>query len=236
MSFFAMSDIHGCYDDFISMLGKIEYDPDDCLILCGDYIDRGEQSCEMVKWIEEQKSPKVVLLRGNHEEEFIACVDILNTIDDSRPLLEICTMLHNKLPVFDLYGTIRFLVSEKGFTLEDLNHWADLFKSMMLKFRRKIGARIYMFVHAGYLKGKEAVLYARREAYESGGMDGVTVVAGHTPTIIKGEFTYNNGDVFYYESGRKRFFDIDCGCFLKWKYENAKLACIRLDDEKIFYV
>ena len=32
------------------------------------------------------------------------------------------------------------------------------------------------------------------------------------------------------------FYDIDCGCVMGSVQENAKLACIRLEDEKIYYV
>lgn len=31
------------------------------------------------------------------------------------------------------------------------------------------------------------------------------------------------------------FYDIDCGCFMYKKHEDAKLACVRLEDEMIFY-
>lgn len=64
-----MSDIHGCYDDMIKMLEQIAFTDEDTLILAGDYIDRGSQSFEMLKWIE--SNPKnVIFLRGNHDEEF----------------------------------------------------------------------------------------------------------------------------------------------------------------------
>lgn len=63
-----MSDIHGCYDDMIKMLEQIAFSDEDTLILAGDYIDRGSQSFEMLKWIE--SNPKnVIFLRGNHDED-----------------------------------------------------------------------------------------------------------------------------------------------------------------------
>ena len=54
-----MSDIHGCYDDMIKMLEQIAFTDEDTLILAGDYIDRGSQSFEMLKWIE--SNPKNVI-------------------------------------------------------------------------------------------------------------------------------------------------------------------------------
>ena len=63
-----MSDIHGCYDDMIKMLEQIAFTDEDTLILAGDYIDRGSQSFEMLKWIESNPI-NVIFLRGNHDEE-----------------------------------------------------------------------------------------------------------------------------------------------------------------------
>ncbi|WP_276948806.1 metallophosphoesterase [Acetatifactor muris] len=68
MSTYVISDIHGCCNEFLSMLEKIRFSESDNLILAGDYIDRGKQSYEMLKWLE-QCLPNVLLLRGNHEEE-----------------------------------------------------------------------------------------------------------------------------------------------------------------------
>lgn len=50
---YGMSDTHGCYDEFVSMLDKIRLSEGDELILAGDYVDRGRQNLEMLRWIEE---------------------------------------------------------------------------------------------------------------------------------------------------------------------------------------
>ena len=49
MSAYVMSDIHGCYGSFLSMLDKIGFSDTDLLIMAGDYIDRGRQSHEMLR-------------------------------------------------------------------------------------------------------------------------------------------------------------------------------------------
>lgn len=71
---FAMSDIHGHYDEFIENLSKIDLsDKDNQLILLGDYIDNGSQSFQVIsKIIELEKIyPKqIITLFGNHEEWF----------------------------------------------------------------------------------------------------------------------------------------------------------------------
>ena len=75
MSTYVMSDLHGCYDDFQAMLEKIGFSENDQLIIAGDLIERGPQNYEMLRWIEECPQ-NILLLRGNHEEEFIQTIII----------------------------------------------------------------------------------------------------------------------------------------------------------------
>ena len=60
----------------------------------------------------------------------------------------------------------------------------------------------------------------------------------NTPTTLEEELPYNDGNVYksYDEEMDCTFYDIDCGCVSRSKRSNAKLACLRLDDEQIFYV
>lgn len=245
MSTYVISDIHGCFLEFQKMLEQIDFQFGyDNLIMAGDYIDRGDYSYDVVNWIIKNKSPKIIALRGNHEEEFIKNISLLNSIDiNNNELLDVCNRLHESYYYFDLYGTIRELVSQYSFTITDLNKWCDVFKSMRYYHRLKVKGNLYTIVHAGYIDGvsyeeqKEFFLYARDNAYKDGGVRGRCIISGHTPTIVKDQFCYNNGDVFKYEADdNRRFYNIDCGCVFRKKNKNAKLATIRLDDEKIFYV
>ena len=62
-------DIHGCYtvlQEYFDSNGGIK--PDECYIFCGDYIDRGIENVETVKFLCEQASyPNIFFLEGNHE-------------------------------------------------------------------------------------------------------------------------------------------------------------------------
>ena len=106
-----------------------------------------------------------------------------------------------------------------------------------------------MIVHAGYAENVEEIsalfpsledfyLYAREESCQLGGKRNGMVIAGHTPTIVKEVFSYNRGKVFrcYDQEKDCVFYDIDCGCAFRRHILHAKLACIRIEDEKIFYV
>lgn len=265
MSTYVISDIHGCYNEFLSMLEKIHFSESDNLILAGDYIDRGKQSYEMLKWIE-QSPPNVLLLRGNHEEEFVSNVALMQSVDrmeelntdfssymDTAALYESVKYLlrQKKLPAvcFDLYGTIGRLLGQNYVTLYDLCGWSEAIRRMPYHWEAEIAGRNYIAVHAGYADSLENVggrfdsleqffLYAREESIQSGGAAHSTIIAGHTPTIVMESFAYNTGNVFcYYDAARDCvFYDIDCGCVFRRRNQQAKLACIRLEDEKVFYV
>lgn len=259
MSTYVMSDIHGCYDDMMKMLKLIEFTDEDTLIIAGDYIDRGPQSFEMLKWI--SNTPEnVILLMGNHEQEFVyevtlmadVCVEDklkLHSLQDTKKVF--FKLAQASGGVFDYYGTIQTLIEIHDCTLKDLIRFGALMEQLPYFHILEIGGRKCVVVHAGYTESLDGLetekryeslddfyLLARDDAYTFGGIEHGMVIAGHTPTTIEDELPYNNGDVFvcYDEEIDCTFYDIDCGCSARGIVDNAKLACIRLEDEKIFYV
>ena len=66
---FVVADIHGCFDKLMSLWKKLEVTDNNLVIFLGDYIDRGAQVAETIKWILEQsKKENFIFLRGNHEQ------------------------------------------------------------------------------------------------------------------------------------------------------------------------
>lgn len=62
---YIMSDIHGCYDEFIEMLEKIDFKDEDTLYILGDVIDRGPEPIKVLDYIMNHKNIEMIL--GNHE-------------------------------------------------------------------------------------------------------------------------------------------------------------------------
>ena len=83
---YIMSDLHGCFDELNAMLAKIGFSDQDKLILAGDHIDRGSQNYEMLCWME-QVPQNILLLRGNHEEEFLCYLELLLAVQEKRQLV-----------------------------------------------------------------------------------------------------------------------------------------------------
>ena len=64
----AISDIHGEFDKLSAVLDKISPQKEDTIVFCGDYIDRGKKSKEVVdKIIDMQNYCNCVYLIGSHE-------------------------------------------------------------------------------------------------------------------------------------------------------------------------
>ena len=258
-----MSDIHGCYDEFIQMLNKINFGDEDILICAGDYVDRGPKSLEMLRWI--MNAPdNVIFVRGNHDEEFAACIDVMKSIyvrhaietDDkeaSKMLYQIIGSYSgaNGSKYFDYYGTIGELINVRQVGFAELCVWSERISKMPYFYKTDINERTCVIVHAGYIENLEDAdtertynslqdfyLYARDDAYMCGGIPHGMIIAGHTPTIAEEEFPYNDGNIYrmYDEEMDCIFYDIDCGCSMSRMWPNAKLACIRLEDEAYFYV
>ena len=258
-----MSDIHGCYEELQAMLKKINFTDRDTLIIAGDYIDRGPQSYEMLKWIETNPE-NVIFLCGNHDIEFASNVELLNKFakedmdkDSNEDTLllyalfsQVALQKGGGISVFDYYGTIGDLISTCGVTLNQLLTWTDCIWDMAYFHMLEMNNKQYVIVHAGYTEDLENpnmehhyetlddfYVYARDDAYINGGIEHGVIISGHTPTILEEELPYNAGDVykFYDDEADCTFYDIDCGCAYKERYPGAKLACIRLEDEQVFY-
>lgn len=81
MTLYAVGDVQGCFDGFIKLIKKINFDPkQDQIILLGDTINRGHQSIEMIRFI--MNNPNIKMVLGNHEIYVIALY--LNAIENKE--------------------------------------------------------------------------------------------------------------------------------------------------------
>ena len=259
MSTYVMSDLHGCFDEFQNFLAAVGFSDNDHLILAGDLIERGPKNYEMLRWLEE-KPGNIITILGNHEYEFAQNIQLMdelcNQMGENPESLEatanIYCMLEERSLYFDYYGSIRELLFDHNASLIEFRRWAQMFRSWPYRHHVNIRNKEYIIVHAGYIDELDKLplpkqyanldefnLYARDEAYIYGGKAHATIIAGHTPTLIRHTFTYNHGRVFRYHDEEIDcvFYDIDCGgVFRYWGETEARLACIHLEDESISYI
>ena len=92
MAIYAIGDIQGCYIEFRALLEKLDFQPgSDQLWLTGDLVNRGPQSLEVLRYLQNLGSSIVAVL-GNHDLHLIAQVmtnDNPKSIESSlHPILE----------------------------------------------------------------------------------------------------------------------------------------------------
>lgn len=64
----AISDVHANWEHLDGLLKKIDLQTDDILIILGDFINRGKNSCKTLKYIQQLSLRKnTYILKGNHE-------------------------------------------------------------------------------------------------------------------------------------------------------------------------
>ena len=72
MSTYAIGDLQGCFDPFMRLLEKIQFDEkQDTLWLTGDLVNRGPQSLETLRFIKNLGSHAITVL-GNHDLTLLA--------------------------------------------------------------------------------------------------------------------------------------------------------------------
>jgi len=69
MQTLVIGDIHGCYDEFQSLLDKAGLSDADTIISIGDCIDRGPETPEVLSFFREHSNAKLIM--GNHERKHV---------------------------------------------------------------------------------------------------------------------------------------------------------------------
>lgn len=162
-----IGDVHGCYDELIALLTRINFnDREDKIIFLGDYTDRGTQSYEvyrLLRGLKQQMENRCVLLYGNHEDL------VFDYYEDNDPN-------------WKRNGGKETLKSFKthNVSLDRYTNWISKNTQLWYKCKR------YQACHAG-LENKpldkqyEEVLLWDRSAIRQGFYKGPLTIVGHTP-------------------------------------------------------
>ncbi len=173
-NYFAIGDIHGCYEKLRIMIDKIDIDFNrDTLVCLGDYIDRGPNSFEVVDYLIQLKKKyrNIVLLKGNHEEM------LERYLDGSDKLVYLA---NGGRQTVDSYLRKRTSDDQGLIPPEHI----DFFKKLYHFYQTED----YIFVHAGVREkvpiekqGPEDLLWIRQKFIRSDYDFGKKIIFGHTP-------------------------------------------------------
>ena len=183
---YAIGDVHGCLDRLVAMHETIAEDlaarpiPTVILVHLGDYVDRGQESAQVVEWLLEGPpvpATRVINLMGNHEEMMLAAIASGHEEAADQWLAN---------------GGADSLFSWGVPRKAGQAEWAGLIPARHLLFLRDLATHLrvgpYFFVHAGIRPGIPLDRQARhdllwiREPFLSSSKDhGAVIVHGHTP-------------------------------------------------------
>jgi len=171
---FAISDIHGCFKPFYELVNNtIKLTKSDQLFLLGDYIDRGQNSKEVIDFIIDlnKQGFNVTTLIGNHE------VMLLDSYSNRE--LEPIWMMNNGATTLMSFGT------------EDIRNIDEQYIEFLnsLEYFKVVGNII--FVHAGFndqainpFSDKHSMIWGSRPSYRNPLLSRRTIIHGHRPNMI----------------------------------------------------
>lgn len=240
---YVIGDVHGCYDELMSLLLKIDArDPDAIIYFVGDFIDRGPKVYETLEWAMTHISEngKYRSVQGNHEDMAILWFEKFRDswpeikITDKKLMEELPYVKENFAQLMKRYGNT---------TPESVKKYIDFFKGLPYKRTvqviSKFGERVtYHIVHGAFeywnengdeqsimienLWGRSLIGYPEI---------GKIVVHGHTPSTA-----------YHYFSEAKKLarpgmivfasndINVDGGCFTAYKtHLPARLSAICLE-------
>ena len=231
---YLMSDIHGCFDEYIMLLDRISFSENDELYILGDAMDRGREPIKVIRDI--MKRDNVHYICGNHDEMF------LNVI--SRLGKEITEETLENFSRDDMLSYYDYVFNGGEVTLnqyrkllkEEQNDIIDFISSVPFYETVVCDKKLYILTHAGisnFQKEKELYDYLpddflwgradyNKNYYES---ERIFIVSGHTPTILIRE---DEKPLIYKENNH---IAIDCGCVF-----GGQLAAYCIETGEEFYI
>ena len=216
MSVFAISDIHGDNEKFRALLKLIDFKKKDILFLLGDYIDRGNQSKEVLDtiFLLLEAGFDIRCVRGNHEQMLLDAKDSVSS--------EIVWLKN---------GGNSTLTS---FSTSQLDRIPERYITFLKNLPYYLSYENYLLVHAGIdmtisdpLSDKNSLLWLRnwQDVYRDNWLNGRVVIHGHTP--MKANYLRSE------ENTKNQVVCIDNGSYLRGMKEMGSLCAFNADTKEI---
>lgn len=259
MATWVIGDVHGMYDAFQGMIKNPEIKEDDTVILIGDIIDRGHDSCKMLKWAMENITPdgKYQMVLGNHEDNIIQDYEEKISSKYSRYTDD------NDISVLDCHYHFDVYMYSMGFeTVKSVKPFIEWFKTLPLYKKITVDKpdgkkQEYIIAHGWYTAKeyeRDTFLWYRdiEDLYRTFPktinpediLSGNFIPDGFTEdfnsALYNGAILIHGHTPVFCDNGypctaqaykRQHSINIDTGaCF-----RGGKLTMIRLEDEKVLY-
>ena len=212
-----IGDIHGNFTRLMSLWKKIHVTDNDFVFFLGDYLDRGEEVGETVRWVLQKSEEKnIVFLRGNHEQMFI---NVTAKDDSAKEWLRIWFCNGGQQTLAQLK---KFCATEPDIDKKFLR----LAKKMATSCSIKIGGKSYFLCHAGvdpnYSLDEQIdddLLGIREEFFDHYEGDAV-IICGHSPV----QYFFENADGKPFRIPNRNILMTDTGSY----YPDGAISCVNI--------
>ena len=231
MAVYVMSDLHGNYDGFMSILKQINFSEADELYVDGDIVDRGRDGIKILQYMMMQ--PNIYPIIGNHEYALMQVLDFVTQeiTEDSISKIDEKT-LQNIIEYQNIGGQVTLDEFHK-LSKEEQQDIMDYLEEFTAYEEITVSGKSFVIIHAGFINFNlnrrldDYQLYElifKAPDYEKVYFKDKYLVTGHLPTrAIEGA----KPDEIYIANNH---IAIDCASGY-----GGKVGCIRLDDFNCFY-
>lgn len=215
---YCISDIHGEVDRFKKMLELIQFSDNDELYIIGDVIDRYPGGIDLLFDIMSYSNMHMII--GNHEQM------LLDTLGPE-----------NQFGAREMWrangGFPTYIEMTQHRTPEEHRQIISYLQGLPDHLDIEVSGHRFHLVHGMVGDTRDIRLWDRPEKGMTAPLEGVVAIVGHTPTIFLNNESEDDGEPLriWYGNG---IICIDCGC--GYRVAERRLACLRLDDMKEFYV
>lgn len=226
---YIMSDPHGRFKEFKSMLKKINFSENDTLYIIGDVLDRGESPIKLLQFVMETEN--IHLLLGNHELYAILALPFFTVNIKEENYDFFVTKEHETLlRMWSANGSHTTINEFKKLSLKNKFAVIEYLKNLNYSKELTINGKNFLLAHSycpalkypPNLSYEDNLKQIIRIDYEKSYFEDKIFISGHTPTFF--EQKAEPGKIFIY----KQNINVDCGM--------NSLGCLRLDDFEEFYL
>lgn len=232
MAVYVMSDLHGSYTGYLSMLEQINLSDDDDLYINGDVVDRGRDGIKILKHM--MMHHNVYPIIGNHEYALMQVLGFLTQEITEESISKVGENIVLSIMEYQNIGGQITLDEFHKISKDEQQDIMEYLEEFSAYEEVTVNGKDFIIVHAGlsnFSPDRELEDYNLYELifkapdYEKVYFDNKYLVTGHLPTRAIDEA---RPDEIYMKNNH---IAIDCGAG-----HGGKIGCIRLDDFKIFYV
>lgn len=232
---YVISDVHGNYKKFDTMLCKVGFSKTDRLYIVGDVVDRGEAPLDVLSFI--IQNANIEFLLGNHEDMFLDYLSSRNKETWKQEIIkrdyirnggEYTLKQFEKLNTLKQNKIVDYLSSRPLYKVVD--HYLLVHSGVVIKDAENLSLDNVLTTQT-----REDFLWTRQDFFLNPAIPDMTVIFGHTPTYhlfrnsqqeIPSDYKIWHDPKYHDKIG------IDCGA----GFEGGRLGCLCLDNMQEFYV